>query len=168
MDSGEFWKREHEKLDWKTPLKSLDLSQKEVENNRASQVVLVVKNLPANQCRNLIRDSAVIPGSGRSPGGGHVNPFQCSCLEKPMDKSQTELTLVDLSQQGCKESDTIEANQHREKGRKIVIWSTVQEIQETLAHYLLLSTFQQNSGDIAVCVCVCLCVCEYGREQRLW
>ena len=38
MDSGEFWKREHEKLDWKTTLKSLDLSKKEVENNRASQV----------------------------------------------------------------------------------------------------------------------------------
>ena len=43
----------------------------------------------ACQCRSLIEDSDVIPGSGRSPGGGHVNPFQCSCLEKPMDKSQT-------------------------------------------------------------------------------
>ena len=27
-----------------------------------------------------------IPGSGRSPGGGNCNPFQCSCLENPMDR----------------------------------------------------------------------------------
>ena len=27
-----------------------------------------------------------IPGSGRSPGGGHGNPFQYSCLENPMDR----------------------------------------------------------------------------------
>ena len=27
------------------------------------------------------------PGSGRSPGGGHGNPLQCSCLETPVDKS---------------------------------------------------------------------------------
>ena len=27
-----------------------------------------------------------IPGSGRSPGGGHGNPLQCSCLENPMDR----------------------------------------------------------------------------------
>ena len=27
-----------------------------------------------------------IPGSGRSPGGGHVNPLQCSCLKNPTDR----------------------------------------------------------------------------------
>ena len=32
------------------------------------------------------RDSDSIPGSGRSPGGGHGNPFQYSCLETPMDR----------------------------------------------------------------------------------
>ena len=31
-------------------------------------------------------DSASIPGSGRSPGGGHDNPLQFSCLENPMDR----------------------------------------------------------------------------------
>ena len=30
-------------------------------------------------------DTGSIPGSGRSPGGEHGNPFQCSCLENPMD-----------------------------------------------------------------------------------
>ena len=31
-------------------------------------------------------DTGSIPGSGRSPGGGNVNPFQFSCLENPMDR----------------------------------------------------------------------------------
>ena len=30
-------------------------------------------------------DLGSIPGSGRSPGGGHGNPLQYSCLENPMD-----------------------------------------------------------------------------------
>ena len=32
------------------------------------------------------RDVGSIPGSGRSPGGGHGNPFQYSCRENPMDR----------------------------------------------------------------------------------
>ena len=40
-----------------------------------------VKNIPAGQ---ELQDS--IPGSGRSPGGGHGNPLQCSYLENPMDR----------------------------------------------------------------------------------
>ena len=47
----------------------------------SSQVALVVKNLPANA--GDIRDADLIPGSGRSPGGGHDNPLQYSCLEEP-------------------------------------------------------------------------------------
>ena len=42
------------------------------------------ENLPANA--GDIRDAGSIPGSGRSPGGGHGNPFQCSCLENPKDR----------------------------------------------------------------------------------
>ena len=48
----------------------------------ASQVALVVKNLPANA--GDIRDAGLIPGLERSPGGGHSNPFQDSCLENLM------------------------------------------------------------------------------------
>ena len=50
----------------------------------ASQVVLVVKNLPGNA--GDIRDTGLIPGSGRSPGRGHGNPLQYSYLENPMDR----------------------------------------------------------------------------------
>ena len=47
-------------------------------------MALVVKNLPVNA--GDIRDVSSIPGSGRSPGGGHGNPLQYSCLENPMDR----------------------------------------------------------------------------------
>ena len=33
-----------------------------------------------------IRDESSVPESGRSPGGRHGNPLQCSCLENPMDR----------------------------------------------------------------------------------
>ena len=52
--------------------------------NRASQVVLVVKNPPANV--GDIKDLGSIPGLGRSPGGGHGNPLQYPCLENPVDR----------------------------------------------------------------------------------
>ena len=51
---------------------------------RASQVLLVVKNPPANVGDR--RDAGSIPGSGRSPGGGNSNPLQYSSLENPMDR----------------------------------------------------------------------------------
>ena len=50
-----------------------------MDYNESSHVVLVVKNLPANE--GDIRDKGLIPGLGRSPGGGHGSPLQYSCLE---------------------------------------------------------------------------------------
>ena len=50
---------------------------------RPSQVALEVKNLPANA--GDIRDVGLIPGSGRSPGGGNGITLQYSCLESSMD-----------------------------------------------------------------------------------
>ena len=41
----------------------------------------VIKNPPAHA-----GDMCLIPGLGRSPGGGHGNPLQYSCLENPMDR----------------------------------------------------------------------------------
>ena len=41
----------------------------------------VVKNPPANA-----GDMGLIPGLGRSPGGGHGNPLQYSCLGNSMDR----------------------------------------------------------------------------------
>ena len=69
----------------------------------ASQVVLVVKNSPANA--GDIRDAGSIPGWGRSPGEGNGNPLQYSCLETP----HGQRNLVGYSPEGHKESDTAEA-----------------------------------------------------------
>ena len=48
----------------------------------------VKTNKQTNQSPNAgdIRDGGSIPGSERSPGGGHGNPLQYSCLENPMDR----------------------------------------------------------------------------------
>ena len=62
----------------------------------ASQEALVVQNLPAS-----VGDVGWTPGSGRSPGEGHGNPLQYSCLENPMDRGAWRATY---STQGCKES----------------------------------------------------------------
>ena len=62
----------------------------------------MVKNPPANA--EDIRDLGLIPGLGRSPGGGHGNPLQYSCLEKPTGQR----CLEGYSPRGCKESDTTE------------------------------------------------------------
>ena len=50
----------------------------------ASLVAQWVKNPPANV--GDMGDSGFVPGSGRSPGGGHGNPLQYACLENPMDR----------------------------------------------------------------------------------
>ena len=53
-------------------------------NFRASQVAPEVKNAPANA--GDIKDAGLIPGLKRSPGGGHGNLLQHSCLENPTDR----------------------------------------------------------------------------------
>ena len=87
---------------------------------RASQAVLVVKNLPANA-----GDTGSIPGLGRSPGArvqslggeepleedtaslphsghGYQNPLQDSCLENPMDRGAYRATVHRLTQSQTK------------------------------------------------------------------
>ena len=67
----------------------------------ASQVVLEVKNPPANA--GDTRDALSIPGSGRSPGVKNGNPLQCSCLENFMSRGAWRATVV-----GAAELDTTE------------------------------------------------------------
>ena len=52
---------------------------------------LVVKNLPANA--GNLGDAILIPGSGRSPGGGHGNPLQYFYLKNPTDKGAWQATV---------------------------------------------------------------------------
>ena len=68
-----------------------------------SQVTLVVKNPPANA--RDIRDVSSIPGLGRSPGEGHGNSLQYSCLENAISREAWRA----IQSIGHKESDTTEA-----------------------------------------------------------
>ena len=65
-------------------------------------MVLVVKNPLANA--GNIRDAGSTLGLGRSPGGGHDNPLQYSCLGNPKDRGAWWATV-----QVAAESDTTEA-----------------------------------------------------------
>ena len=73
--------------------------------SHSSQVALVVKNLLASV--GDIRDTGSISRCGRSPGEGHGNPLQFSCLENPMDRGAWRATVHRVA-----ESDTIEVIQH--------------------------------------------------------
>ena len=47
-----------------------------------------VESPPANT-----GDAGLIPEMGRSPGGGHGNPLQCSCMENPLDRGAWQATV---------------------------------------------------------------------------
>ena len=76
--------------------KSLQITTEkfEVMQRWASQVALVVKNLPANA--GDLRDLGLVPGSGRSPGEGNGNPLQYSCLENSMERGAWWATVPGL------------------------------------------------------------------------
>ena len=57
----------------------------------------MVKNPPANA--GDIRDVGSTPGSGKSPGGGHGNPLQYSCLENPHGEEPGRLQSMGLQSQ---------------------------------------------------------------------
>ena len=72
---------------------------------RASQVVLVVKNPPANE--GAARDTGSISSSGRSPGEGHGNSLQYSCLENLMDRGTWWATVHAVAKSWTRLSDFI-------------------------------------------------------------
>ena len=81
IDGGAWWAAVHAVAQSRTRLKRLSSSS---SSRGASQVVLMVKNPPANA--GYLRDVCSTPGSRRSPGGEHGNPLQYSCLENPVDR----------------------------------------------------------------------------------
>ena len=89
-------------LAWRIPWAVLSMGSQRVRHSwatfthcGASQVVLVVKNLPANS-----GDTGWIPGLGISLGGGHGNPIQYSCLENPMDRGAWWATVHGVAKSG--------------------------------------------------------------------
>ena len=76
-----------------------------LKGQRASLVAQLVKNPPADagDTRNL----GSIPGLGRSPGEGHSNPPQYSCLENSVDRGVWWATV-----HGVAELDMTEVTDH--------------------------------------------------------
>ena len=83
------------------------------------------------------RDLGLIPQLGRSPGGGHGNPLQYSCLENP----HRQRNLVSNSPWGLRESDTTERLRTYIKKKK----------KKKMAYNLLLKVpFQGNLKELYV------------------
>ena len=80
------------------------------------QVALVVKHPPANA-----GDLGSNPGLGRSPGGGHGNPLQYSCLENSTDRGAWWTTVCGVTKSWVRlKWLRLQARMH--KGRKKVQW----------------------------------------------
>ena len=71
----------------------------------------MVKKFPANA--GDTRDAGLIPGLGRSPGGGHGNPLLYSCLENSMDRGTWWATV-----HGVTKSQIRLSTQHNNKQKK--------------------------------------------------
>ena len=69
-------------------------------------MVLVVKKPPANA--GDVRDTGLSPRSGRSPGEGHGNPLQYSCLENAMDRGTWQVTVHGVAKSQTRQSATLE------------------------------------------------------------
>ena len=101
-----------------------------------SQVVPVVKNLPA-EARD-VRGSGLIPGSGRSPGGGNGNPLPYSCLGNPVDGGARQVIVHRA------EKTTLEEGL---EGRRLLLSSGFLPCPVSLAAL---------KGETSLCVC-CFC-----------
>ena len=82
----------------------------------------MVKNPPANA--GDLRDMALIPGSGRSSGGGHGNSLQHSCLETPVDREAWSTTVYGVLQFHTQRVHDGSALAHT---AQVIIWETMLE-----------------------------------------
>ena len=70
----------------------------------------MVKKSPVNA--GDVREVGLISGSGRSPGGGHGNMFQYSCLENAMDRGEWQATVHRVAKSWIQLSDFIFLDEH--------------------------------------------------------
>ena len=75
---------------------------------RVSQVALVVKNSPANT--GDVRDTGLIPESGRSPGKGNDNWLYSSCLENPTGRGAWMVTVLGVTKSQTHTHEVISPN----------------------------------------------------------
>ena len=99
------------------------------QSHTASQVVLMVKNLPANA--GDVRDAGLIPGLGRSPGAGHGNPLQYSCLETPWTEEPGGLQSMGSQRVGHDRSNLARTHTHTFQERESLACSRSQSVRIT-------------------------------------
>ena len=101
---GKLWETVRDREDWCAAVHGVGHDWA-VEQQQPTPVFLSYpgssdgKESPCN-----VGDLGLIPGLARSPGGGHGNPLQYSCLENP----HGQRILAGYSPWGCKESDMTE------------------------------------------------------------
>ena len=127
---------------------SHDWETEHIISIRAYQVALVVKNPPAKA--GDVRNVGLIPGSGRSPGGGHGNTFQYSCLENAMDRGVWSAIVHGVAKIGNDWSDLacMHACMHSQSpDMKISLWVTLYFMETSL----LLYRYQAFRGSPELC-----------------
>ena len=92
-----------------------------------------------------VGDEGSVPGWGRSPGGGHSNPLQYSCLENPMDRGAWWATVHGVTEK----SDTTEAAEQKHT-------SSRQTSSRTYFHMSLCSKHAQRESYFE---------CSLGKQQ---
>ena len=120
-------------------------------------MALVVKNLPAQAVE--VRDVCLIPGLGRSPGGGHRYPFQYSCLENPVDRGAWWATVrrVTKSWTQLQQLSTHSMPVYKLTGHFFL------SLCLFLSIFLLLCFFF-----FSILMMVCMFVCERTRKGKEW
>ena len=79
----------------------------------------MVKNPSGNA--GDIRDAGLIPGSGRSPGGGHGSPLQHSCLENPMDRGAWRATVHRVAKNRTRQKRLSNACKHTSRESQLSV-----------------------------------------------
>ena len=81
-----------------------------------------------------MEDLGLIPGLRRSPGGGHGNALQDSCLENHMDRGAWQAALM-----GHNESDHDSVTEHRSASRSVIISASVRVAANTVLSFFLMT-----------------------------
>ena len=126
------------------------------------------KNPPANA-----EDLNLIPGLGRSPGGGNSNTVQYSCLENPPDRRAHGLQSTGLQRVepdlAAENIYFLDCNLCLSFYIPPVLLATIFTILDKCIYIFYTIKLLINPWNMCVCVCVCLCVCMYiyfSRCQR--
>ena len=114
-------------------------------------------------------DLGLIPGLGRSPGGGHGNPFQYSCIEN----SHGQRSLAGYSPWCCKKSDMTEQLTHSTdlallllisfRSGNRTMWHSEKNLNRSLRNFNFLPL--SNFGSLGESLCLldlCICCCKLG------